>query len=376
MSDAASAGFPSMRIPVSSNRTGPANWIAGVDPSQPESWCSYLQAVRSFWERQGWLGSLPFLYAQDEPDANGQRLVARQAKALHACWPGAKALMTGNPSPTGENAFLSDGKGGDDLDIWAVLSRRYYGEFTVGSQTSRARVLAATIERIRRNATVWSYTYSGVAGTPGFAATEPLSAPRSFLLWNALEGLQGVLYGQGTTSYDDGNPFTSVGRNGEYVLLYPGPGRPVPSARLEQIRDGIEDWALYDAIRRRSGSAAVRAILGGTGLFSADRRGVRLACHIGCELKSADEVLLAAVVARREHRRPDRSGASRGAPARRLTVATDNGRAGRPPREGYAFGLGFVGGSGLTAGTEARISSRTCVVYRPLSDRFDRSNPK
>jgi hypothetical protein len=31
----------------------------------------------------------------------------------------------------------------------------------------------------------------------------------------------------------------------------------------------------------------VRALLGDAGLFSADRRGVRLACHLGCELRSA-----------------------------------------------------------------------------------------
>lgn len=290
MVDEGNAGFPAMRIPISSNRSSPANWIAGVSPSQPESWCDYLGTIRAFWERQGWLGrSLAFLYAQDEPDLAGQRLVARQAKALHACWPGAKAIMTGNPSPSGDNAFLSDGKSGDDLDIWVVLSRRYYGQFTVPAQKrSRARELATTIDRVRRTATVWSYTYSGVPGTPGFAATEPLSNPRMLLLWNALEGLQGLLYGQGTTSYDaSGSPLGSLSRDGDYVLIYPGATRPIPSARLEQIRDGLEDKAIFDAVRARRGAASVRSILGGAGLFSVDRSGVKLACHLGCELKSA-----------------------------------------------------------------------------------------
>jgi hypothetical protein len=289
MVDAAKPGFPAMRVPISSNRTGPGGWIAGLNPSSPETWCDYLRSVRGFWERQGWLGrTLPFLYAQDEPALPGQRLVARQSKALHACWPGAKSLMTGNPEPSGANRFLSDGKDGDDLDIWVVLSRRYYGQFTSPKQTpSRARELAATIDRVRRSAQIWSYTYTAVAGTPGFSALEPLSNPRTFLLWNALEGLQGVLYGQGTTSYDTaGSPFASLSRGGDFVLLYPGKARPIPSARLEQIRDGLEDVAILDAVRRRGGSAAVRGVLGGTGLFSADRRGVRLACNLGCELRS------------------------------------------------------------------------------------------
>ena len=51
--------------------------------------------------------------------------------------------MTGNPSKA--NAFLWDGKGGDDLDIWTVLSRRYYGTWTSPATPRPAgRGLAAT----------------------------------------------------------------------------------------------------------------------------------------------------------------------------------------------------------------------------------------
>ena len=196
--------FAAMRVPVSSNRTSAANWIAGLSPAEPERWCAYLGAVRGFWQQQGWLSrSLPYLYAYDEPDVIGQRLVARQSKALHECWPGAKSLMTGNPGR--HNSFLWDGKDGDDLDIWAVLTRRFYGRFTSPSgPRSRERELATSIGRVRKTASVWSYTYSGVTGTPSFGANEPLSNPRMLVLWNALEGLDGLLYGQGTTSYDAG----------------------------------------------------------------------------------------------------------------------------------------------------------------------------
>jgi hypothetical protein len=289
MRDAAGAGsFAAMRIPISSNRTGASHWIAGLSPAEPERWCDYLRSVQGFWEQNGWLArSVPVLYAQDEPTLAGQRLVARQSKTLHECWPGARSMMTGNPSPTGANGFLSDGRGNDDLDIWVVLSRRYYGQFTVPSQSRRNRSseLAATIERIRKRASIWSYTYDGVGGTPSFRADEPLSNPRMFLLWNALEGIDGVLYGQGVTSYDAGNPLDRISRRGEFVLVYPGRGGPIPSARLEQIRDGIEDWTLYDAVRRTHGAGRVGSILGGSGLFSSSAAGVKLACHLGCELK-------------------------------------------------------------------------------------------
>ncbi len=286
MREAGKHPFAAMRVPISSNRTAPANRIAGLDPQAPEQWCEYLVSVRSFWAEQGWLArSAPYLYAADEPDLAGQRLAARQSRVLHSCWPGAKSLLTGNPGK--ENRFLADGRGSNDLDIWAVLTRRYYGRFTApAAPRSRERELEASIGRVRKTASVWSYTYSGVPGTPGLGANEPLSNPRVLLLWNALEGLDGLLYGQGTTTYPaGGNPLDSLTRNGEFVLLYPGPREPIPSARLEQLRDGIEDWAIFDSVRRRSGAGAVRAILGGAGLLSADRRHTKLACNVGCELK-------------------------------------------------------------------------------------------
>jgi hypothetical protein len=105
-----------------------------------------------------------------------------------------------------------------------------------------------------------------------------------FLLWNALEGIEGTLYAQGLTSYKPGNPLESIAGNGESVLIYPGADGPVASARLEQMREGIEDWDVLDVVRRKRGAGAVRTILGNAGLFSTTAQGVKLACTVGCEL--------------------------------------------------------------------------------------------
>ncbi len=287
----ASPGFAALRIPISSNRAAPHHYIAQLSPFEPETWCDYLRRVHSFWAENEAFGrsALAYLFGYDEPGPSGQRLVARQAKALHQCFPGGRQLMTGNPSRA--NAFLWDNKGADDLDIWSVLSRRFYGTWTSPADTraglSRSRSFHGMIGKVRaRGKMVWTYTYTGTPGTPGLAATEPLSNPRMLMLWTALEGIQGLLYTQGATSYGSANPFESIG-TGEKVLLYPGPSGPMPSARLEQIRDGIEDWAILDLVRRRHGAGAVREILGSAGLFSASRARVRLACNLGCELKSA-----------------------------------------------------------------------------------------
>ena len=287
----ATPGFSALRIPISSNRTAAPNYIAQLSPFEPETWCDYLRQVRTFWAQNQALGpdSLAYLFGFDEPGPAGQRLVARQARTLHGCFPGGRQLMTGNPSPA--NAFLWDGQGDDDLDIWTVLSRRYYGTWTgpVDQRAGkrRARAYLELIEKVRaKGKMVWSYTYTGTPGTPGLAATEPLTNPRMLVLWAALEGIEGVLYTQGMTSYTKANPLESIG-TGESVLLYPGPSGPMPSARLEQIRDGIEDWAILDMVRERRGVDDVRAILGEAGLFSTSRAGVRLACNLGCELRSA-----------------------------------------------------------------------------------------
>ena len=281
----ATPGFSAMRIPISNNRTSERHYIAGVSPLKPETWCGYLRRVRTFWARNDALRaeSIAYLYGVDEPGLAGQRLVARQAATLHRCFPEGKQLMTGNP--TRANAFLRDGKFGNDLDIWTVLSRRYYGRLARAGR-NRARGSLKVINKVRaRGKMVWSYTYTGTRGTPGFAATERLSNPRLFMLWNALEGVDGVLYGQGTTSYSKANPFRSIG-TGEFVLIYPGRTGPIASARLEQIREGIEDWAIFNKVRERRGPREVRAIFGRAGLFSATRARVLLGCTLGCELKS------------------------------------------------------------------------------------------
>ena len=283
----ANGGFSAMRIPISANPTSVGSLIAGLRPSQPETWCAYLKRARAFWQAHSFLnGRLPYLFTYDEPGLEGMRLVARQAKVGHTCFAGSKMIVTGNP--TAANRFVWDRKNADDVDIWTVLSRRYYGQFTSPKKKpNRARQNLALINAARKaGKTIWSYTYSAVPGTPGYAATEPLSNPRVFLLWNAFEGINGTLYTDGVTTYTTANPLTSVASNGIGVLLYPGPTAPIPSARLEQIRDGIEDWAIFNAVRAKRGAAAVRSILSRAGLFSGTSKGAKLACHLGCELKS------------------------------------------------------------------------------------------
>src|SRR5436190_10676421 len=110
--------FPTLWIPLSSNRGTPGRYIAGVIPFEPEKWCGYLRAVRRFWQAHGFLqaGAVPFIYPYDEPGSSHASLLARQSTAAHRCFPGARMLVTATPDPA--MSRLYDGTGGDDVDIW------------------------------------------------------------------------------------------------------------------------------------------------------------------------------------------------------------------------------------------------------------------
>src|SRR5215471_10641431 len=281
--------FASMWIPISNNRWSPNTYVGGRSPYKPQDWCSYLRSVHGFWQQHGWLGSYPYLYGMDEPGAVGFRTVEHQAKVTHSCFPGSHVIVTGNP--TAQNHYLWNG-GKDDVDTWVVLSSRYYGKYTNPSLSRRGISHATQELRLinaarRHHKQIWAYTYESRShSTPGFTATEPASNPRVFADWAALEGITGLLYGQGTTSYAKGNPLSAIDKEqGSFVLIYPGKNGPIASARLEVLREGIEDWEILNVVRQKHGAAAVRKLL--SGLFSTTSKGAKLGCTIGCPLKTS-----------------------------------------------------------------------------------------
>ena len=279
--------FSSMWIPVSNNRWSPSTYVGGVSPFKPQTWCRYLRSVHGFWQNHGWLASYPYLWGMDEPGPTRFKVVRQQAKEAHACFRGSHVFVTGRP--TAQNRFLWNG-GQDDVDDWVVLASRYYGQYTNPSQRiSHATQNLALINAARRRGKqIWAYTYAAAShSTPGFTATEAFSDPRMFVDWASLEGITGLLYGQGTTTYPTkGNPLDSNDKEeGSFVLIYPGRSGPIPSARLEVLREGIEDWEILNVVRHKHGSAAVRRLL--SGLFSTTSTGAKLGCTIGCPLKTA-----------------------------------------------------------------------------------------
>jgi hypothetical protein len=308
--------FNTMRLPIGTQHTPVSR--TGQSPRHPETWAAYLTSqVLPFWQAHGWLNRA-LVWGWDEPGpAYDRQYVAPQACAAHAA--GVQYLTTAAPTvripdrrvtiPWGagtrtytvkahgdDNQFLWDGQGCDDVDTWAVLSRRFYGSFaTPVEQKGHVDVeheLSSAIATARaRGASIWSFTYEALShdlGSPGYAATEPVTDARVFGLWNGLEGTDGTLYADGMTSYDDGvDPYRQLALHGQHVLLYPAlaPGdEPVTSLRLESIRDGIEDADLARMLIASHGRAAFLAILARERIFSIRGGRLLLACRSGCDL--------------------------------------------------------------------------------------------
>lgn len=276
--------FASMWIPISNNRWSPKTYVGGRSPFRPQSWCRYLRSVHGFWQRHGWLNSYSYLYGMDEPGAARFKVVRHQAMVTHSCFAGSHVLVTGKP--TQQNRFLWNG-GKDDVDVWVVLASRYYGEFSHHGVSRANQELRLINAARRRHKQIWTYTYDAPShSTPGFTAAEPASDPRIFVDWAALEGITGLLYGQGTTVYSKANPLVSNDKEkGSYVLIYPGRNGPIASARLEVLREGIEDWEILNVVRHKHGAATVRRLL--SGLFSTTAKGAKLGCTIGCAMKTS-----------------------------------------------------------------------------------------
>ena len=277
----ASMGFNSLRLPLSTQRQASGRWVGGVSPQRPDAWRAWLAKVRPFWLANRW-HDRALAWAWDEPGRAQLRLLGAQARALHGAFPGARLLAT--ITPAARNRFLRDG-GSDDLDVWAVLARRFYGRYD--DAWGRYRYVRE-LRRARKE--VWTYTYHGVRGSPGYDATEPLTDPRLFFAWNAIEGTAGTLYADGMVTYKGLDPWRALPGDGQSVFVYPGTRAapaPVSSLRLEAIRDGIQDANLFGAYRARFGRGRLVRLLASNGLFAAEGGQLALGCVHGCGRRAA-----------------------------------------------------------------------------------------
>ena len=149
-----------------------------------------------FWQAHGWTNRA-LVWGWDEPGpAYDRQYVAPQACAAHAA--GVPYLTTAAPERTvaarsvtipwgagtrtytvkahgDDNEFLWDDQGCDDVDIWAVLSRRFYGSFATpveqkGHIDAQHELAGAIATARARGASIWSFTYEALTHDLGSPA--------------------------------------------------------------------------------------------------------------------------------------------------------------------------------------------------------------
>lgn len=229
-------GVASVRIPFYLDY--PFDDPIGADRPQA---VAYLRAA-SRWARQNGWADRAYVFASDEPDAARAGEVREIHELVHEADPDLRVLVTRESSAP---EFQGS------VDIWAP-------------NISARRFRPADVARERRAGrdTWWYPSITSWQPYPSLFIDELRPAPRA-LGWLAWQyDVRGLLYWTATHWHEVDDPYEDPGTynetnavgNGDGVLVYPGgpiglPGTPVPSVRLFQLRDGIEDHDLMTMAR-------------------------------------------------------------------------------------------------------------------------------
>jgi len=174
-----------------------------------------------------------YVYAYDEPQI-GDEQAARVLAGLKEAAPGLKTLLAMHESPNPER----DAKWLKDTDILCIRLAAWDSEYA---------------EQFRsQGKELWMYVSSPAHPTPSLVIDYPAISHRiiPWMAWK--EGAAGLLYW--SVNYWEGDPWKDPAtfqndQNGNGFLFYPAAEGPVPSIRLEVLRDGIEDYEYLNLLR-------------------------------------------------------------------------------------------------------------------------------
>ncbi len=185
-----------------------------------------------------------YVYTFDEPKPDSPR-VPEVTKLMHRADPQLRNLVV-----------LEDGVDADGMTTWLadadIVCLR-----NVTFDAGEAEKLTA------QGKDVWLYVSGPEPPYPTLVIDYPAMAAR-ILPWMCWKyGLKGLLYW--CVNYWTTNPYqdpmnTTWQQNGNGLLYYPGPNGPVPSIRLELLRDGMEDYEYLSQLAslvRRAEAAGV-----------------------------------------------------------------------------------------------------------------------
>jgi hypothetical protein len=207
----------------------------------------YIPALRNFLSEKGWLDRF-FLGVADEPnDAN-----ALEFKEL------ANLIRSYAPEIKLYNALSYNDKVHGALDIWIPLNKSY--------QENKAK-----LDSYRENGSeIWQYVCCGprADGFMNRFTDYPLICSRYQFWGNYKYDLSGYLHWAAVFYQPGQDPWVQSCPHhvnadsectlpaGDTHLLYPGDGHPYISMRLEQHREGLEDYEILKYIGDRNKALA------------------------------------------------------------------------------------------------------------------------
>jgi hypothetical protein len=244
----------------------------------------YKAAARAFVEHlneKGWLDRM-WTYSTDEPWLNGGEetwnRVIHDATLLHEAsplWDG-HILVTGPMYPGAEEV----------VDIWCPVNPMYDKWFWIDMDYAGR---GDYDEHIANNGELWFYNCNGnFPPYPGYDIDTTIGYEPRILKWGSwFEKATGFLH-WGLNIWYYVEPWTkqqsidvfgaTFARNGDGMLMYPGDSNgtnagattpawlhvdgPIMSFRVKQIRDGLEDWELFQMAEKAGIGDWVRTEMG------------------------------------------------------------------------------------------------------------------
>ncbi|MCS7104872.1 MAG: DUF4091 domain-containing protein [Thermofilaceae archaeon] len=212
-----------------------------------------LKALETHLREKGWL-ERTVIHVADEPTEDGIEEWRRVSRIVKEHAPQLRRI----------DAVETTGFD-DDLEIW-VPTLHHYDQWLEEYEEAR-----------RRGRELWFYTCLNPQGRyPNRFIDFPLIKTRILHWINMAYGLRGFLHWGYNWWY--GNPFKDLNPNlppGDTHIVYPGREGPLPSLRLEAMRDGLEDYELFKLLEEEI--LFVKRELGGKALkLPFERRALEL----------------------------------------------------------------------------------------------------
>lgn len=230
------------------------------EPKDVKNWEEkFIPMLKGFYEeaRQFGVADSVYLYGSDETPYEKCGSTAVAAKKLKKIFPGVPLMTTARDPDYGVGSILSD------IDIFVPLTRWYSPE-----KAAKARA---------EGRQVWWYIADGPEG--GFAnmnlENEPLDArslmgaqtakfrPDGFLVWQISKWNSSRPISGGPFTDWDPRSYLTFNECGTWTACGQG-GMPIPTIRLENFRDGLEDLAYVKMLEEKLNAVKAEDIPGWT----------------------------------------------------------------------------------------------------------------